>query len=382
MKRRFQLCAIMMAALMCVLCACGEGEEELLDGDGGPLSGEAIVDGAGAIYGEDDEQGGQASSQGSVQESSPESSKASSGENSQEGNLESSPEDSQEAPSQDSSVESTPDGTQGADSQGATPQEAGAQETSSQEAPSQESGSSDQNPSSSAPSTAYDLSRVLFQAEAQEAELRKKMLDTDHFGSGDKVCQEIYGLWDDLLNELWGQIKAVYSEKEMAALTEEERSWIASKEEKVQGEVSLHEGLAEYYAAMIEARKGAELTRERVYELAAALGEKSGQSVTKPPRDANAGYYVDDYDTDSVYSELYLEEAGEGTYDVEIGIYRLTTLTGTARAEGDGYLFESTEPVVKGEISIGEEGAVFTVTESEFTYMAPGETFSFPVRLY
>ncbi len=372
MKRRFQLYAVMMAALMCVLCACGEGEEELLDGDGGPLSGEAIVDGAGAIYGENDEQGGQVSSQGSVQESSPESSKASSGENSQEGNLESSPEDSKGATSQDSSTESFLDATQGATSQ----------EAPSQEASSQEPGPSDQNPSSSAPSTAYDLSQVLSQAEAQEAELRKKMLDTDHIGSGDKICQEIYGLWDDLLNELWGQIKAVYSEKEMAALTEEERSWIASKEEKVQGEVSLHEGLAEYYAAMIEARKGAELTRERVYELAAALGEKSGQSVTKPPRDANAGYYVDDYDTDSVYSELYLEEAGEGAYDVEIGIYRLTTLTGTARAEGDGYLFESAEPVVKGEISIGEEGAAFTVTESEFTYMVPGETFSFPVRLY
>lgn len=97
---------------------------------------------------------------------------------------------------------------------------------------------------------------------------------------------------------------------------------------------------------------------------------------------AYAGTYVDTYGTTDVYSELELDYQGDGVYQTMIGIYRLTTLDGTAREEGDRLLFQSDSesPAVQGEITFGEEGAVFTVTASEFSYLAPGDEIAFPTK--
>ncbi len=106
------------------------------------------------------------------------------------------------------------------------------------------------------------------------------------------------------------------------------------------------------------------------------------QEGTLPEAGAYAGTYVDTYGTTDVYSELELDYQGDGVYQTMIGIYRLTTLDGTAREEGDRLLFQSDSesPAVQGEITFGEEGAVFTVTASEFSYLAPGDEIAFPTK--
>lgn len=70
-------------------------------------------------------------------------------------------------------------------------------------------------------------------------------------------CNRRYELWDEELNVLWSYLKEGLSTDEMDALTQDELSWIASKESQVSFAESEEEGL----------KLAAELTRERVYYL-------------------------------------------------------------------------------------------------------------------
>jgi len=91
-----------------------------------------------------------------------------------------------------------------------------------------------------------------------------------------------------------------------------------------------------------------------------------------------SGCYVDTQGTDVVYSELVLELQEDGKYQTEIGIYRVTTLSGTTFLYGGMLLFEDTELGVKGVITISDDGkAEFTATKSEFEYITAGEVFKF-----
>ena len=93
-----------------------------------------------------------------------------------------------------------------------------------------------------------------------------------------------------------------------------------------------------------------------------------------------SGLYVDTQGTSDIYSELELVYQEKGVYEATIGLYRLTTLEGTARVEGDKLLFEDEGMQVKGEIFFRDGGAVFRATESEFTYITVGEEFVFPEK--
>lgn len=76
---------------------------------------------------------------------------------------------------------------------------------------------------------------------------------------------ELYNLWDDRLNDLWSVLKRTLDEETMAALTVEEREWIAEKERAVTEAGAEVEGGS--MQPMVMSGKGAYLTRERVYEL-------------------------------------------------------------------------------------------------------------------
>ena len=76
---------------------------------------------------------------------------------------------------------------------------------------------------------------------------------------------ELFKLWDNALNELWEVLQYTKDAEEMAALTTEEREWIAYKEQEVQKAGAEYEGGS--IQAMIVNQKAAELTKERVYEL-------------------------------------------------------------------------------------------------------------------
>ena len=77
--------------------------------------------------------------------------------------------------------------------------------------------------------------------------------------------QELYELWDDALNYLWSELKAGLPENEFAELLNEQRAWIAEKEEVVEEAGKDFEGGSIY--ALIVNSEAAAITKERVYEL-------------------------------------------------------------------------------------------------------------------
>lgn len=90
-----------------------------------------------------------------------------------------------------------------------------------------------------------------------------------------------------------------------------------------------------------------------------------------------SGKYTDKQGTSDIYSELELRRNGNA-YTVAIGIYRLTTLYGTADESLHFASDETAGPAVKGDITIDGDTAEITITESDFTYIEVGETFRFP----
>lgn len=80
-----------------------------------------------------------------------------------------------------------------------------------------------------------------------------------------RVCEQVYILWDDELNSMWKRIKEKLDEEEMEQLTKEQREWIAYKEEKVKAAGAEFEGGSAQ--PMVEYDVAAQITRKRVYEL-------------------------------------------------------------------------------------------------------------------
>lgn len=74
-----------------------------------------------------------------------------------------------------------------------------------------------------------------------------------------------YQVWDNTLNSLWAVLKRVLNEEEMAQLTREELAWIAEKEAAIAAAGAEVEGGSLY--PLVTGTKGAELTKQRVYEL-------------------------------------------------------------------------------------------------------------------
>ncbi len=104
------------------------------------------------------------------------------------------------------------------------------------------------------------------------------------------------------------------------------------------------------------------------------------ESAAQEPIEDYAGLYVDTQGTGDIYSQLNLLYLGDGLYDAVIGLYRLTTLEGTAKVEGEVLSFEDEVMQIKGGIIIQDTGAVFRVTESEFEYINSGDVFEFPEK--
>lgn len=111
-----------------------------------------------------------------------------------------------------------------------------------------------------------DLNALETKAQELEARMENENLTQQEYN---ELSAELYSLWDNKLNEIWGYLKDSLDETSMAQLTEEEREWIREKEDAVK------EAAAEYengtMQSMTENLKGAQLTRERVYELAEML---------------------------------------------------------------------------------------------------------------
>jgi len=94
-----------------------------------------------------------------------------------------------------------------------------------------------------------------------------------HFLENDAMTQidmneksgELYKLWDDALNHVWGELKAGFPEEEFEELLDEQRVWIEDKEKRVEEAGKEVEGGSIY--ALIVNSEAASITEERVYEL-------------------------------------------------------------------------------------------------------------------
>lgn len=225
----------------------------------------------------------------------------------------------------------------------------------------------------------FDITAELEQTEAQAKLLKEKLQSASTQADLNVAAQEIYELWDEELNFFWQKLQDALNEEEMSALVAEEREWIAFKEAEAAAAGSEFEGGSLY--ALIVYQKEAELTRTRVYEVAVYLAEKSGQTLEIQAIDDHSGSYVDRQGTEDIFSELDLNLLRNGIYETTISLYRLTTLDGTAKIDGDKFIFEDTVTQIKGEITFPESGAVLTITESEFVYINPGEVFEFPEKM-
>lgn len=91
-----------------------------------------------------------------------------------------------------------------------------------------------------------------------------------------------------------------------------------------------------------------------------------------------SGTYTDKMGTEDIYSELILEKQQDDTYAFTMGIYRITTLEGTATGADGTFHFVSDAPIVEGDIKIEGDVAEVTITASAFEYIAVGDEYRFP----
>ena len=77
--------------------------------------------------------------------------------------------------------------------------------------------------------------------------------------------EELYELWDDALNYLWGKLKESLPEDEFSKLLDEQRIWISEKEKNVEEAGRDVEGGSMY--SLVVNMEAAKITEERVYEL-------------------------------------------------------------------------------------------------------------------
>ena len=82
---------------------------------------------------------------------------------------------------------------------------------------------------------------------------------------------ELYQLWDDALNYLWGEIKISLSEDEFSKLLAEQRIWISEKEKSVEEAGKEYEGGSIH--SLVVNMEAAKITEERVYEFIELLKE-------------------------------------------------------------------------------------------------------------
>ena len=119
--------------------------------------------------------------------------------------------------------------------------------------------------------SSYDIIDALEQSliyrEEAVASLEEAIMNDPYLTQADlnEKSQQMYEIWDLTLNEIWGILKRNLSSDDMKTLTEEQLDWIAMKEASIKEAGAEFEGGSMY--GMVVNQRGAELTKERVYEL-------------------------------------------------------------------------------------------------------------------
>ena len=116
-----------------------------------------------------------------------------------------------------------------------------------------------------------DVDAMLEAAEQAAAVLEKKLSEDTSLKQTDmnNLSNEIYVIWDDLLNELWGILKENLDQETMDKLLQEQRAWIVDKEAAVKEAGAQFAGGS--MAPLAANQKAAELTKARLQDLAEYL---------------------------------------------------------------------------------------------------------------
>lgn len=115
-------------------------------------------------------------------------------------------------------------------------------------------------------SLAEEIAMEISFAEERSTELEAKLQEDITQLDMNETAKELFKTWDDTLNIAWKLLESNLDETTMEALRTEEREWIAFKEAEVQATGEGFEGGS--MQELIELMRAAELTKDRVYELA------------------------------------------------------------------------------------------------------------------
>lgn len=187
-------------------------------------------------------------------------------------------------------------------------------------------------------------------------------------------------IWDTELNNLWSRFSNSADQQTKEKILEEQRNWIAMKEEVTLLNLGSSEENGSIYP-LLQNSFLEEITKNRAYVLANELAKIKGESFIMPEKSAKYGFFADDQGTGSVYSFLNTRQGEDGEDEAVISIYRQGETEGTFVDNGNGELtFTSDDGNIKGIINInGWDGASFKVTEtSGESVFSVGEEVKFP----
>lgn len=109
-----------------------------------------------------------------------------------------------------------------------------------------------------------ELDEYMASLEAQAADIKAALEQAQSQSEMNQKAHELYVLWDDALNELWGKLQDSLPEDEFDELLDEQIQWIEDKENAVEEAGKEVEGGSMY--PLITNTKAADITEERVYE--------------------------------------------------------------------------------------------------------------------
>ena len=199
-------------------------------------------------------------------------------------------------------------------------------------------------------------------------------------GEMNVASQWLYVIWDTELNNLWSRFSSLANQDTKEMVLEEQRNWIAMKEEVTLMSLGSQEENGSMYPMLVNSL-WEENTKNRTYFIANELAQIKGESFTMPEKSKKYGLFVDNQGTGAVYSSLITRQSWEGEDEAIISVYRLGEIEGSFIDNGNGNLdFTSDDGSIKGTIQIkGWNGATFEVTETIGAVpFSVGEKFEFP----
>lgn len=201
-------------------------------------------------------------------------------------------------------------------------------------------------------------------------------------GEMNVASQWLYVIWDTELNNLWSRFSSLANQDTKEMVLEEQRNWIAMKEEVTLMSLGPQEENGSMYPMLVNSL-WEEKTKNRAYFIANELAQIEGESFAMPEASTKYGLFVDNQGTDAVYSSLITQQSWEGEDEAIISVYRLGEIEGSFidNGNGNGNLdFTSDDGSIKGTIQInGWNGATFEVTETIGAVpFSVGEKFEFP----